>query len=254
LSLSLPTLERLRRAWRRREPEQAFLLGHPKSGTTIIATLLASASGCSLMDDLFHRAGVDRATMESLFSGDLALAELVQRYPRAFRPQLIKCPKLTYFLPELRSCFPAARFAYIVRDPRAALRSYLGWRAIPGNAACLNEPWQNERVEVLPRQPPGHYITRLAQRWNQAADIYLRSRETFALIRYEDFVREPAAAIKRLAIELHLDTPRDVSDRVHVAYKRSGVRHIPFSSFFGKANLERIESTCSERMAGFGYV
>jgi hypothetical protein len=234
-------------------PAPVFLLGHPKSGTSVIAALLGELCGHAVTEDLFRTTRIRKNAARRLFSGELSLADFVRRHSRSFATPLNKCPKLTYFHRELRSCFPMARFIYIVRDPRASLRSFLGWRAIPGNAESLDDPAQLARVEVLPRQPPGHYVCRLASRWNQAADVYLQQREEFVLVRYEDFLPQPQVAIWNLAVAVGLQPRHDISGRVHIGHKVSGVRHVPFEKFFGEANLGRIESTCGERMRAFGY-
>ncbi len=230
-----------------------FLLGHPKSGTTIIAKLLAGISGESLTDDLFRNGTIKRTEIQLLFEGRLALREFVDRYPHQFATRINKSPKLTYFDDDLSDCFPQARFVYIVRDPRAALRSFLGWRVIPGNAESLTDPVQRRRVEVLPRQPDGHYVARLAQRWNQAADVYLQHEAKFKLIRYENFLVDPARAIQDLASAVGLERRHDIAAPLDFAYKSSGFRHIAYANFFGAPNLERIESICADRMHAFGY-
>jgi hypothetical protein len=234
-------------------PRPVFLLGHPKSGTTVIARLLASLSGETLTDDLFSTGAIKRPEVENLFRGQLTLRELVRRHPGRFATRLNKCPKLTYFHDQLAGCFPQARFIFIVRDPRATLRSFLGWRVIPGNADSLSDPVQRRQMDVLPAQPADHYISRLAQRWNQASDVYLHHPLEFALIRYEDFLVDPVQAIHDLAVAVGLEPRHDISGRVHVGYKTSGVRHVSYQAFFGESNLGRIESICADRMNAFGY-
>jgi hypothetical protein len=230
-----------------------FVLGHPKSGTTAIAALLARTSGEEFTDDLFQKIALPRSEKEALFLEKDAFAEFIARYPELFGTRINKSPKLTFLYGELRALFPAARYIYVVRDPRSALRSFLGWRHIPGNRETIDDPTQLRQLEVLPTQAPGHYVERLAHRWNQAADVYLHHRDEMVLVRYEDFTVEPGAIVRRLALSVGLSPAIDISQETSVRYKSSGVADIAWRDFFGGANLPRIETICGERMRSFGY-
>jgi hypothetical protein len=234
-------------------PSPIFVLGHPKSGTTAIASLLAKTSGEDLTDDLFHQIALPQRKKEALFDTPGAFAGFVARYPAYFANRINKSPKLTFLYGELRALFPAARYVYIVRDPRSALRSFLGWRGIPGNLATIDDPKQLRQLEVLPTQAPGHYVERLARRWNQAADVYLQHQDQMVLVRYEDFASEPVATVRRLAASVGLSPAIDISQDVSVRYKSSGAAGIAWRDFFGVSNLSRIEQVCGERMRPFDY-
>lgn len=234
-------------------PSPIFVLGHPKSGTTAIAALLAKTSGEEFTDDLFHQVALPPREKEAIFLERGAFAEFVARYPGHFATRINKSPKLTFLYGDLRSLFPAARYLYVVRDPRSALRSFLGWRRIPGNLEAIDDPTQRRRLEVLPKQAPGHYVERLAHRWNQAADVYLHHRDQIVLVRYEDFAIEPGEIVRRLALSVGLSAAIDISQETSVRYKSSGVADIPWLDFYGVSNLSRIENICGERMRSFGY-
>jgi hypothetical protein len=234
-------------------PTPIFVLGHPKSGTTAIAALLARTSGEAFTDDLFHQAGLPQREKEAIFLGQGAFAEFVGRHPGYFATRINKSPKLTFLYGELRALFPAARYLYVVRDPRSALRSFLGWRRIPGNLETIDDPTQRRQLEVLPAQAPGHYVERLAHRWNQAADVYLLHQDQMVLVRYEDFATEPADTVRRLALSVGLSPAIDISQDASVRYKSSGVADIEWRDFYGASNLSRVENICGERMRSFGY-
>lgn len=234
-------------------PSPIFVIGHPKSGTTAIAALLAKTTGEKFTDDLFRQAALPRREKASMFLDREAFAGFVARHPEYFATRINKSPKLTFFYEELCALFPAARYIYVVRDPRSALRSFLGWRHIPGDLETIDDPTQRRQLEVLPKQDPGHYVERLARRWNQAADVYLHHRNQMVLVRYEDFTIEPGEVVRRLARSVDLSPSIDISQDVSVRYKSSGVADIAWRNFFGVSNLSRIESICGERMRSFGY-
>lgn len=234
-------------------PCPIFILGHPKSGTTAIAALLARTSGEDFTDDLFHQAALPREEKLALFREPGAFAGFVARHPAYFAARINKSPKLTFFYADLRALFPAARYVYVVRDPRSALRSFLGWRRIPGNLETVDDAAQRRQLEVLPLQAPGHYVERLAHRWNQAADVYLHHRDTMTLVRYEDFAAAPADTVRSLAQSVGLSSSVDVSAETSIRYKSSGAADIAWRDFFGANNLARIEQVCGERMRPFGY-
>lgn len=234
-------------------PFPIFVLGHPKSGTTVIAALLAKTSGEEFTDDLFHQLALPQREKEAIFLKKGAFAEFVARHPDYFATRINKSPKLTFLYGELRSLFPTARYVYVVRDPRSALRSFLGWRRIPGNLETIDDAAQRQRLEVLPRQDEGHYVERLSHRWNQAADVYLQHRDQMTLVRYEDFIVEPENIVRRLALSVSLSPSIDISQETSVRYKSSGVADVAWRDFFGARNLSRIERICGERMGFFGY-
>jgi hypothetical protein len=234
-------------------PCPVFVLGHPKSGTTAIAALLAKTSGEDFTDDLFQQANLARTAKEALFSEAGAFAGFVNRHPQLFATRINKSPKLTFFYDDLRALFPAARYVYVVRDPRSTLRSFLGWRRIPGNLETVDDPAQRRQLEVLPAQQPGHYVDRLAHRWNTAADVYLHHREKMTLVRYEDFASWPVDVVQRLARTVGLSSAVDISAETAVRYKSSGAADTAWRDFFGATNLTRIETICGERMRAFGY-
>jgi hypothetical protein len=234
------------------ERTSIFVLGHPKSGTTVVARSLEAVSGASLTDDLFHRLGVSRATRERLFRDPGALRQFIQTHPEGFATRINKTPKLTFLYAPLRQAFPTAQYVFVVRDPRSALRSFLGWRNIPGNLKDAL-PEHQERLATMPAPAAGQYIEQLAARWNLAADTYLDHRGDFLLVRYEDFLTDPVATVVSLARALGLPSDGNCSGPIRHSYKASGVGGVPWLDFFGSDNLHRIERLCRVRMSAFGY-
>lgn len=230
-------------------PAPVFLLGHPKSGTTAIAALLSRATGSPVTHDLFQTHAIPRQEAADLIMGRTEVGDFVRRHPRAFADPLQKCPKLTFAFDALRAHFPAARFALIARDPRDTIRSFLFRRGLPGDADQLDRP-----LALLPETlRDDHYVVRLAERWNLAADVALRNQDGVVLIRYEDFVRDKVGEIARLAVRLGLDAPCDITPWLDRPFKPFSAVDGDWEAFFGRSNLERIEQVCGARMQALGY-
>jgi hypothetical protein len=194
--------------------------------------------------------------------GQQRLAEVAHAEPRPFLAALVKEPYLVYVFDQVVEVFPAARFVFVVRDPRDTVRSVLNRLAIPGDLPSLDlarwpvpDAW---RAVLEPANwglpASAHYVDTLAARWNLATDVYLGRREELALIRYEDFVAGKLEAIDGLAARLGLTPVADVSQRLDLAYQPAGKdRGTPREAFFGRPNLGRIIERCGGRMLALGY-
>ncbi len=260
---SLLAAQALARPWRTwwstPNPAPIFLLGNQRSGTSAITRLLAEMTGRSATIDL--RPEFHAPCYPAVHRGELPFSHLLERNRLEFSRDLIKAPDLTFFFDELRAEFPAARFVFIVRDPRANIRSVLDRLGLPGDTAS----WTPEQWATI---PPGWRLVvdgrwlglrgaspveMLAARWNRCADVFLKHRQHFRLVRYEDFLDDKAGELDRLAAHLGLPKLRDVSSRLDDTLQRRGAnRRVPWRAFFGD-NLACIESRCSERMHALGY-
>ena len=233
-------------------PAPIFILGHAKSGTTAIASLLAKVSGQPVTIDPIFRIDPEGYLQKQLFSQELQFDELVQAYKFYFSTPINKDPKLTFFYDELCQCFPQAKFIFVIRDPRDNIRSFLNRREIPGNLDKLPED-KNKWIGQLPPIAGKNYIEKLANRWNLAADTYLNHQDKFILIRYEDFVLDKVGTTHSLAKKVGLIPSHDIADYLNLQYQPSGDRQVSWSEFFQAENLHLIETICSERMNCFGY-
>ena len=233
-------------------PEPIFMLGHAKSGTTAIASLLAKVSGQPVTIDPIFRIDPEGYLQQQLLSGELQFEELVEVYKFYFSTPINKDPKLTFFYDDLSRCFPLAKFIFVIRDPRDNIRSFLNRRGIPGNLDKLTED-QHKWIGNLPPIAGKNYIEKLANRWNLAADTYLNHQDQFTLIRYEDFILDKVGTTRSLAEKVGLTASHDISDYVNLQYQPSGDRQVSWSEFFQAENLHLIETICSQRMNCFGY-
>lgn len=238
------TLARLaRRLLVRPHPAPVFLLGHPKSGTTAVASLLSRLTGLPVGLDMFRSIGRDRALLERLHRREVPFADFVRDWPWHFSRPLVKCPKLTFFEPHLRECFPASRFVFIVRDPRDTLRSFLHRRGVRGPGF--------RPLDAFPSLP-GDPLEALARRWCLAAAPWMAAPEAFTLVRYEDFAADREGAVRRLASELGLPAVGRLEGHLERPYKPFSGPYDP-AAFFGPENLRRLEEICAAERERLGY-
>ena len=252
--------KRLRRAFDRLlyepHPSPILVLGNQKTGTSAIAHLLADWAGLSKTIDVSEM----REFLTPLMLGECDLASMAQKLPKPFSRELIKDPNLTFMLDDLRRIFPAGRYVFINRDPRENLRSFLSRMKIPGDLPELGDHadqiakgWETVFDTKIWKTQSTHYVDKLADRWNRAADVYLENRKDQILIRYEDFRTDKLASIEALAHTLGLTQKGDISDKLDVQYQPRGTQVSPLE-FFGAENLGRIERICGSRMREFDYV
>jgi hypothetical protein len=239
----------------RPHPNPVFVLGNQKSGTSAIAALLGLSTGLSVAVDL--RREMQRQTWLRVRRGDLSFDSFVRRNALDFSRAIVKEPNLTFFHDELIRRAPSARCVFVVRDPRDNVASILDRLGIPGNLAALGEE-QCAAVDPgselvldgswLGIEAGGHYVERLAARWNACVDVYLARQADLVLVRYEDFVADKVGEIERLAARLGLEGGRDIRGRVDTPFQPAGSRSSDWSTFFGQENLTRIERICGDRM------
>ena len=238
----------------RLHPAPIFILGYPKSGTTVVASLLAKISNQPVTIDLFPKIDPQEQLQEKLFSREVSFSDFVQSHRFYFSTPLNKAPKFTFFYDELRQCFPIAKFIFVIRDPRDTIRSLLNRREIPGNLNKLQSlKGKSAHIGRLPPVAGDYYIEKLANRWNLAANTYINHADEISLIRYEDFVLDKIGTISSLARKVGLNAIKDITDYVDIQYQPRGDRNVSWVEFFGTNNLRCIETICSDRMNYFGY-
>jgi hypothetical protein len=249
-----------RGAFARPHPSPVFVLGNQKSGTSAIAALLGLSTGLSTAVDL--RREMQRQTWLRVRRGELSFDALVRRNALDFSRAIVKELNLTFFYSEVLRRSPAARFAFVLRDPRDNVASILDRLRIPGNLEELSaehcagiDPGSELVLDSrwLGIDPGDHYVDRLAARWNACADVYLSRPAELVLVRYEDFLADKVGEIERLAARPGLEGGRDIRHRVDDPFQPAGHRSSDWRTFFGEENLLRIERICAERMRALDY-
>ena len=115
-----------------------FVLGNQKSGTSAIAALLAKACGLSYDIDL---GGLRVREYERIYADptpQTLRAVLRDRATIEMSKAVVKEPNLTFLAARLRALHPRARHVFIVRDPRANIRSICNRLQLPGHLASID--------------------------------------------------------------------------------------------------------------------
>lgn len=240
------------------EDAPTFVLGNQKSGTTVIAAALAHAMQSSVTLDIRD---LQVGHLTGLYQGTYPMDDFVRRYRPAFSSSVVKEPGLTFARDALAERFPDARFLLIVRDPRDNIRSILNRLRLPGDADqisseatdMLHPIWRSILMGDSLQIRADHYITCLAERWNQSADVYLNHKEDTLLLRYEDFQASKVSFIEETVEQLGAPIRADAGDIVNRQFQSKGNRSISWEDFFSKRNLRKIERTCERRMQMLGY-
>ncbi|NJC26120.1 sulfotransferase [Neolewinella antarctica] len=237
-----------------------IVLGNQKAGTSAIAALLAKATGGSYDIDL---AGFRNPEYAALHAGAIDIKKVVQeRALIEFSKDIVKEPGLTFLYPQLKEAFPQARFVFIVRDPRANIRSTLNRLNIPGSKTAI-DPIEYPQISPIWKSilmnewgrgtPGGSHIVRSAERWQQAVDLCADDDSRMHLIRYEDFNRGKVDAIEELAERLGRPVMSDITPFVDVQFQPKGKKVNSYTNFFGEENLRWIENICNRGMKKFNY-
>lgn len=236
-----------------------IITGMQKSGTTAIAKLLGLAVDQNVCSDPFHKLyEMNFSSRDDLFAGRLSLGAFWRIHRRILSGPIVKDADFASFLPQIRSLFQAAQFVYIVRDPRDTIRSILNRLGLQGNAertlpGILWGNWQNLLSGRSPEIPGENYVDILAWRWRVSAEAYFGFREHCILVRYEDFKKDKAAEIFRLARKLGYSRLSNIDEFVDVQYQPKGDSAIKWRDFFGKVRLESVEQIVLPHLGKFGY-
>lgn len=202
----------------------AFLVGFPRSGTTLLDQILSGHPGIAVLEerdtlqDLMQRHALADADLAAFATTPpQALVEDRRRYwrrveqylPERPRERLFvdKLPLNTLFLPLLARLFPQAKFIFALRDPRDVVLS------------CFMQTFAlNEAMR--------HFLTLEESAAFYAAVMRVGRRSRAALpdrihtVRYEDVVADTEGEARRLLEFLDLDWDPGVLDVQATAKRR----------------------------------
>ena len=244
--------------------QHIFLVGIPRAGTTLLASILASHPKVAAFQDETHfflqrnyqfldlrdvpNSTVKRFLRESKSKAELydRLAQVVLESKPGARFVMEKSPGHGQLRAELLDVFPFCRLLYCVRDPRDAYASLQGGVGLP-------------RISVL----------RYIQLWRSIAGRSLVDDPRVAWIRYEDLVSNPSEVVRNICSFLGVDffsglmdprtqginaphyVRRGDHDRVGQVISASSVGSWVHKMNHGEAKV--IADGCSDLMARFGY-
>ena len=242
------------------KPDPLFILGNPKSGTTVIANLLSKATKKTLTSDI--KSVIKHANLNLDFNL-LSFDDFIKQHKYEFSKEIIKEPFLSFYTEELIKSFPDAKFIWIVRDPHQNIRSILNRLKIPGNLKEINfnhfteleknPAWKLNLQSKMFGYISFNYVEAMAFRWNHAINIYQQHKDRIVLVKYEDFKLDKKKYIEDLALELGFSIQTDISNYVNIQYQPKGNAEIDLKKFFGAENYSNIEKLCKKNMEKLGY-
>lgn len=225
------TIERLTRfalkvgeSWREPERLPAFLVGFPRSGTTLLDQVLASNSQITCIEEkeIFSQSVLRLLESDAALDGALSLSDAeVEAYRTKYWAGLIeavgapldgrivvdKLPLNIIFLPLIARIFPGARVIVALRDPRDVLLSNYQQRFGMNPAT----------VQFLSLETGARY-------YEQVMNLYLLCRNTLPLrfhaVRYEDVVTDLERASRGLADFLDVSFEPAMLNYVETAKRR----------------------------------
>jgi Sulfotransferase family len=230
---------------RRNPPSQpVFILGTPRSGTTLVFELLQRSPALAslpgeghLLSEIFHPGSEGAVRGHELGPLDVARNE-----PRALywlidqlthgRRYLDKTPRNSLRVPYLSALYPDPWFVFVKRDGRAAVSSLItGWRSGSAMFSGLRMPvplqiegYQGETWKfVIPRGWEAYARDRTlaevcAFQWRACSEAILAARDSLGNgrwieVRYEDLLERPEEEVSRLLDGLGLSSAPEVLGR-----------------------------------------
>jgi hypothetical protein len=186
--------------------EHIFVVGPPRSGTTLVKNVLRAHTEVCGVDgetcvlpahELRRRtsAGDLRGYGGGLVQASRSVTGLFDRYADTIKKQvgapyfLEKTPEQALRLDYIAEHFPAAHTVFVLRDPRDGLRSAQNF---PGYWATLPD---EDRT--------GEYLAT----WHRSVRAYLdhADRDAVISVRYEDFCREPEDSLQGLTKSIGIE-------------------------------------------------
>ncbi len=160
-----------------------------------------------------------------------------------------KTPQNLFYADVLADMFPEARFVYLVRDPRAVVRSMNAITYFSGDTALNALNWH---------QAATHGYALLE------ASVPARQRLT---VRYEDVVRDPETHLRRICafvgeafepalLEFHKDSEKYMGPKIRTPSITQSVdaKHIDrWKAALSPREVGVVEAICGPAMASFGY-
>lgn len=217
--------------WTRAQPKlipqartHAFLVGFPRSGTTLLGQILSAHSAITTADErlllqpFLNRFADDRnalgslenATPETLDPERQAYDEALIRYEPGAAETFVSVDKMPMYaavMGPIRILFPESRFIVALRDPRDA---------------CLSCFMQNFQPNVAMSQLLDLETT--VEYYRQVMDLVLRYLDAFPkqihIVRYEDMVSDLQAVATPMFEHLGLSWEAGVTDYHETARER----------------------------------
>ena len=265
-----------------------FVVGSPRSGTTVVFELLQRSPHVGslpgeghLLTEIYHPSGEPSTRGHELGPGDIRPREAkvlrwVVDHLSAGRRYLDKTPRNSLRVPYLQELFPGAWFVLVIRDGRAAVSSLInGWRSrsdlfpgsrMPGGVSVEGYGGDTWRFVIPPgwrNYARGRTLPEVcAFQWQACMEVLLQARERaggerWVEIRYEDLVARPEEETGLLLSGLRLPETQEILHRAreldrHVAKAITPPRPEKWREE-NPEEIERILPVIAPTMARLGY-
>lgn len=239
-----------------------FILGHEKSGTSIISFLLAKATKQSLALDI----PILWEPNQTKIHKDIAeLERIISKNKFVFSKEIIKEPVLSFEVDKLQHLFPDAKFVFIIRHPFEVIRSCLNRLNLVGDIKVYSELENAKTKDInwLAWDPvlksdwlgkvSNNPVEAICHRWNYLVDSYKSNSDSIVLIKYEDFLKEKKNEIYRLAQNCNLEIKGNIDALLEQQMQSKSINSKSLFDYYGEKNFNLIKTLCSNNMSYFNY-
>lgn len=269
----------------RRPAEPVFVIGAPRSGTSILYSILRAHSRLDHWPGEAHEVweAEHHPALTGWKSNVLTAADATsatkERIRRSFylvvgdKRLIDKTPRNALRVPFVDSVFPDARYVFLTRDGRENVNSLVNaWRTSRYRTYSLPQPhsipgtdpawWKFVLYPGWEQDRSGPLEVVCAQQWDWCNNLALEAfsgpaGRRMVRVRYEDLVDDPVAETQRILDELALDFESVVAARAEEAKtKPINVVTPPQRGKYHKENpgeIERIEPLIAGTMKELGY-
>ena len=240
------------------------VLGHQKTGTTAIVSLLAHSANMSFSSDpIYEMAPSNSNFLCVFFDNSNDFIHIAKKNPKLFFQQVVKDPDYVLSIDKVFKLYPSAKFVFIAREPHQIIRSIFNRLSIEGTTelskiSCENLTKPTANWDYIINGSPTvsddmSIVERLATRIEEATLSYLNHNSNIKLIRYEDFKVDKSQYIKKTLEDMGLPCLKDTSIIENKQFQPKGDHKILIEDFFGKKNYDLITHICARTINSFGY-
>jgi hypothetical protein len=244
------------------EERLVFVVGSPRSGTTITASLLGSLPGFVDLDEVQPWKAAIPSLMESpVDEAAVRLRTILERVRRLGLAGGLRgveqTPETSFVLAAALQAYPSATAVHVIRDGRDVVTSLLerGWlnaaRTGEDDARLAYGPHPRFWVEPERRDEFTEVsdATRAAWAWRRYVTAAGAVPERTVEVRYEQLASDPAAAALPVAEALGVDH-ETVAERFARVHDRSAGR---WRRDLAPDELADVEREAGEELAALGY-
>jgi len=239
-----------------------IVLGHQKSGTTAIASLIAQSCKMSFANDPVYFTDKNSTTLiEKLLNHPIDFKKHVSHNKASFFKEVVKDPDFTFSYSTIKEIYPNSQLIFVARNPFDIIRSIFNRLGIDGEidrcAVTENELKNPTKQWLLILNGDGKdnltIVQRLAKRIDESTQTYLDNQSALYLIKYEDFKLSKQGSVENSVKNLGFSVKYDISNDVNKQYQPKGNADVTYESFFSPRNLEIISTECQRTILTFSY-